>query len=224
MIVPIPSHNARDTIQTCTSIEWLKCPFAYSCNNPLDYAIGYHVIGDIFLHNVQSWYKISWKDCTIAKVKLTLPSGRIIHCAPLLMQRQSGRRINVATKHHSILNMINGKGPKSFWWQPVIASPVDHPTKDRIATDSCFSLIGAHQCGILMVNAKCHLSLTVSLWAMQCERFPPRIKYAGLISIKLYDVNLLKQSQLTNYTNNSNIFTVKTVFIPNMRLTAVNKP
>ena len=28
-----------------------------------------------------------------------------------------------------------------------------HPRKDGRATDSCFALIGAHQCGILMVNA-----------------------------------------------------------------------
>ena len=27
-----------------------------------------------------------------------------------------------------------------------------HPTKDGRATDSCFALIGAHQCGILMVS------------------------------------------------------------------------
>jgi len=26
-----------------------------------------------------------------------------------------------------------------------------HPTKDGRATDSCFALIGAHQCGVLMV-------------------------------------------------------------------------
>ena len=29
-----------------------------------------------------------------------------------------------------------------------------HPTKDRRATDSCFALIGAHQCGVLMVDAR----------------------------------------------------------------------
>ena len=28
-----------------------------------------------------------------------------------------------------------------------------HPTKDGRATDSCFALIVAHQCGILMVDA-----------------------------------------------------------------------
>ena len=28
-----------------------------------------------------------------------------------------------------------------------------HPTKDGRATDSCFALIGAHQCGIQMVDA-----------------------------------------------------------------------
>ena len=28
-----------------------------------------------------------------------------------------------------------------------------HPTKDGRATDSCFILIGAHQCGVLMVDA-----------------------------------------------------------------------
>ena len=28
-----------------------------------------------------------------------------------------------------------------------------HPEKDGRATDSCFTLIGAHQCGILMVDA-----------------------------------------------------------------------
>ena len=28
-----------------------------------------------------------------------------------------------------------------------------HPTKDGRATDSCFTLIGAHQCGALMVDA-----------------------------------------------------------------------
>ena len=29
---------------------------------------------------------------------------------------------------------------------------LSHPTKDGRATDSCFTLIGAHQCGVLMVN------------------------------------------------------------------------
>ncbi len=29
-----------------------------------------------------------------------------------------------------------------------------HPTKDRRATDSCFSLIEAHQCGVLIVDAE----------------------------------------------------------------------
>ena len=28
-----------------------------------------------------------------------------------------------------------------------------HLTKDGRATDSCFTLIGAHQCGVLKVNA-----------------------------------------------------------------------
>ena len=28
-----------------------------------------------------------------------------------------------------------------------------HPTKDGRATDSCFVLMGAHQCGVLMVDA-----------------------------------------------------------------------
>ena len=28
-----------------------------------------------------------------------------------------------------------------------------HPTKDGRATDSCFALIGAHPCGVLMINA-----------------------------------------------------------------------
>ena len=29
-----------------------------------------------------------------------------------------------------------------------------HPTKDGRATDSCFALIGAYQCGVLMVGAR----------------------------------------------------------------------
>ena len=37
-------------------------------------------------------------------------------------------------------------GPMSYLWQSVITS--SHPTKDGRATDSCFTLIGAHQCGI----------------------------------------------------------------------------
>ena len=48
--------------------------------------------------------------------------------------------------------MAKGGGTKPYLWQPVIASP-SHPTKDGRATDSCFTLIGAHQCGVLMVNA-----------------------------------------------------------------------
>ena len=36
-------------------------------------------------------------------------------------------------------------------WQPVIASP-QSSSKDGRATDSCFALIGAHQCGVLMVD------------------------------------------------------------------------
>ena len=29
-----------------------------------------------------------------------------------------------------------------------------HPTKDGRATDSCFALVGAHQCGVLMVERR----------------------------------------------------------------------
>ena len=43
-------------------------------------------------------------------------------------------------------------GPKSYLWQPVITSPVIQQTDGR-ATDSCFSLIGPCQCGLLMVIA-----------------------------------------------------------------------
>ena len=45
-------------------------------------------------------------------------------------------------------------GPKSYLWQPVImiTFPVVQQTDGR-ATDSCFSLIGPRQCGILMVLA-----------------------------------------------------------------------
>ena len=40
-----------------------------------------------------------------------------------------------------------------------------HPTKDGRATDSCFTLIGADQCGILLVNAgsKCAPGETTSV-------------------------------------------------------------
>ena len=38
---------------------------------------------------------------------------------------------------------------QSHLWQPVIASTVIQQT-DGIATDSCFRLIGPHQCGVLM--------------------------------------------------------------------------
>ena len=31
---------------------------------------------------------------------------------------------------------------------------LSYPTKDGRATDSCFALIGAHQCGVLMVDAR----------------------------------------------------------------------
>ena len=43
-------------------------------------------------------------------------------------------------------------GPKSYLRQPVIVSPVIQQTKDRGATDSCVTLIGAHQCGVLMAD------------------------------------------------------------------------
>ena len=61
--------------------------------------------------------------------------------------------------------------PKSYLWQPVISKTEtmargtevpfaatsdhlpSHPTKDGRATDSCFALIAAHPCGVLMINA-----------------------------------------------------------------------
>ena len=44
-------------------------------------------------------------------------------------------------------------GLKSCLWQLVIASPVIQQTDGR-ATDSCFSLVGPRQCGVLMVIAE----------------------------------------------------------------------
>ena len=35
----------------------------------------------------------------------------------------------------------------------VATSDPSHPTKDGRATNSCFALIGVHQCGVLMVDA-----------------------------------------------------------------------
>ena len=42
----------------------------------------------------------------------------------------------------------------SYWPETVIASTVI-PTKNERATDSCFTLIGAHQCGVLMGVSGC---------------------------------------------------------------------
>ena len=39
----------------------------------------------------------------------------------------------------------------------LIASAVIQQTKDGRATDSCFVLIWAHRCGVLMLNAVCLL-------------------------------------------------------------------
>ena len=43
------------------------------------------------------------------------------------------------------------------WTEVLFAATSDrlssHSTKDGRATDSSFALIGAHQCGVLMVNA-----------------------------------------------------------------------
>ena len=39
-------------------------------------------------------------------------------------------------------------------WQSVIASPQSFNNDGR-ATDSCFTLIGAHQCGVLLVDGDC---------------------------------------------------------------------
>ena len=41
-------------------------------------------------------------------------------------------------------------GPKSYLWQP--AMPPQSSTDGKPATDSCFTLIGVHRCGILMVD------------------------------------------------------------------------
>ena len=45
------------------------------------------------------------------------------------------------------------RGPKSYLWQPVISSPVIQQKGWR-AKDSCFALIGARQCGVLMDNVE----------------------------------------------------------------------
>lgn len=44
-------------------------------------------------------------------------------------------------------------GPKSYLWQPVIASAIIKQTKDGRATNSCFDLTGAQQHGILKIDA-----------------------------------------------------------------------
>ena len=45
---------------------------------------------------------------------------------------------------------VGGGARSPIEWQPVIASPPVH--KDGRATDSCFALIGAHLCDILIVD------------------------------------------------------------------------
>ena len=49
-----------------------------------------------------------------------------------------------------------------------------HPTKDGRATDSCFALIGAHQCGILMVDDDCYIwtSCTVCIASVTQPTLP----------------------------------------------------
>ena len=43
----------------------------------------------------------------------------------------------------AIKDWSKARGPKSYWWQPVIAFP-SHSTKDGRAAESCFALVGAH--------------------------------------------------------------------------------
>ena len=58
------------------------------------------------------------------------------------------------------------RGPKSYFQQPVIASPVIQQKGWR-ATDSCFALIGAHQCGVLMDE----------FWMTWLFLYPPQVKH-----------------------------------------------
>ena len=57
------------------------------------------------------------------------------------------------TNYTSIGVSVGGGTRSPIEWQPVIASP-QSSNKDGRATDSCFTLIGAHQCGVLMVDVE----------------------------------------------------------------------
>ena len=62
-----------------------------------------------------------------------------------------------------------GRGAQSpIEWQLVITSP-QSSNKDGRATDSCFVLIGAHQCGVLMVDG----------WMTGCFCIHPKLNTCG---------------------------------------------
>ena len=56
-----------------------------------------------------------------------------------------------------LIRLIHGQVMETHLWQPLIASVVTQETNDGRATDSCFALIWANQCGVLMINAVCLL-------------------------------------------------------------------
>ena len=53
----------------------------------------------------------------------------------------------------SIKRPIQGQGTEVLLMATSDRLP-SHPTKDGRATDSCFALVGAHQCGVLMVEGR----------------------------------------------------------------------
>ena len=54
----------------------------------------------------------------------------------------------IPTCHTSIVYARLGAEALLIWHHAIVS--LSHPNKDERATDSCFTLVGAHRCGILM--------------------------------------------------------------------------
>ena len=60
--------------------------------------------------------------------------------------------LDIAPPDQVSKNSVHGQGGLEVLSAGTSDRLPSHPTRDGRATDSCFALIGAHQCGILMVN------------------------------------------------------------------------
>ena len=85
---------------------------------------------------------------------MSVVSVFIVYLMHVAVYASNGCGYYVANPTRLIIFIHNRGGRKSYLRQPVIdrLSPQSSQAKDGRATDSCFALIGAHQCTIHILH------------------------------------------------------------------------